>query len=54
MKKFFQRENGQSMAEYALLLALVAIVVIAGVSLFGTKIKDKFNGAATRIESAGT
>ncbi len=33
-------ESGQSLAEYGLILALVAVVAIAAVSLLGTTISD--------------
>ena len=35
-------ESGQDLAEYAILLALIAIVVIAAVRLLGPTIRDTF------------
>lgn len=43
LKSFWTDESGQTMAEYALLLALIAIVVIAALVLLGPKIADVFN-----------
>ena len=46
MKKildFLKDENGQGMAEYALILALIAIVVIGALTLLGPKIAVFFN-----------
>jgi len=36
-------ERGQGMAEYGLIIALVAIVVIVALTALGTRLKDKFN-----------
>ena len=44
-------EEGQTMAEYGLLLALIAVLVIAAVSLLGTNISTTFNTLATKIGS---
>ena len=38
-----KREEGQGLVEYALLLVLVAIVVIAILSLVGTTVRDQFS-----------
>lgn len=35
-------ERGQGMAEYGLIIALVAVVVIAALTLMGTKLMGKF------------
>jgi pilus assembly protein Flp/PilA len=43
------REEGQTMAEYGLLIALIAIVVIAAVTLLGTKISTAFTDIAGQI-----
>jgi len=36
-------EEGASMVEYALLVALIAVVVIAGAIILGNAINDKFS-----------
>lgn len=41
-----KREEGQTMAEYGLLIALVAIIVIGAVTLLGTNLRDAFNNIA--------
>ena len=43
------REEGQTMAEYGLLLALIALVVIAGATLLGTEIDQLFNSISTKL-----
>ncbi|MCS7038710.1 MAG: Flp family type IVb pilin [Anaerolineae bacterium] len=40
------REEGQDLAEYALLIALIAVVVIAGVVLLGNRILEVFRNIA--------
>lgn len=42
-------EKGQDLAEYALLIALIAIVVTGAVLAFGAKIASAFESAATNL-----
>ena len=45
-----QREDrGASAVEYGLLVALIAVVIIAGVTLLGTNLAAKFNQIAGAI-----
>ena len=44
LKKFFKDESGQGMVEYALIIALIAVVVIVAVTALGGGIKDKLSG----------
>ncbi len=48
-KKFLCRKDGASLVEYGLLVALIAIVCIAGVTLVGTKARDVFNNIAAAL-----
>jgi pilus assembly protein Flp/PilA len=48
-KKLFTREEGATLAEYGLLLALIAVVCIAAITLLGTKISTMFNSVAGSI-----
>jgi pilus assembly protein Flp/PilA len=41
--KFGETERGASLVEYALLLALIAVVCIAAVTLLGQKASSKFH-----------
>jgi pilus assembly protein Flp/PilA len=43
------REDGASMAEYGLLLALVAVVAIAGLTGIGSGLKGKFQQVADNL-----
>ena len=44
-----QREEGQTMAEYGMLVALIAVAAIAGVTFFGTQLQDFFNGLSGQL-----
>jgi pilus assembly protein Flp/PilA len=44
-----RREEGATMAEYALLVALIALVVIAGVTLLGTTLSGTFSNIANKL-----
>jgi len=54
MKMFIKDESGQGLAEYALILALVALVVIAALTTLGTKTKEKMEGVATKLGESTT
>ncbi len=49
LKRFIHEEEGQGMAEYGLILALVAIVVIGALTVMGEQIRNKFNEVATEL-----
>lgn len=51
MKRFLQNESGQGMVEYALIIALIAIVVIGAVSLLGGGVRDFFTGFGAQLDS---
>lgn len=44
-----RREEGQTMAEYALLLSLIVVVTITVIATLGTQIKGIFNSVASSI-----
>ena len=46
---FFKDENGASAAEYGLLVALIAIVIIVGVTSLGTKLNTDFTTIASKL-----
>ena len=46
-------ESGQDLVEYALLVALIAIVVIAALRILGPIIATVFNNIATNLQNAG-
>ena len=44
MIRFFKDESGQGMTEYILIIALIAVVCVAAIKLFGSQIKDETSG----------
>lgn len=46
---FWSDESGQDLAEYALLIALIALVVIAAVTLLGENINTVFTNIANAL-----
>jgi pilus assembly protein Flp/PilA len=52
VKKLARDEAAQGMAEYALLAGLIAVVVIAAVTLLGTNVKTTLNNIATAISGS--
>ena len=49
LKNFLQDEDGAAMVEYALLVALIALVAIVGVSATGTSINAQFAKISCKI-----
>ena len=49
--RFMKDEEGASMVEYALLVALIAVVVIAGALFLGGAIETKFNEVGSTLEA---
>ncbi len=45
-KPLLNNEEGQGMAEYGLILAVVAVVVVVGIALLGDNLLDFFNNLA--------
>jgi len=48
-KRFVRDEEGASLAEYGLLLALIAVICIGAIALLGTNISGLLSTAATGI-----
>jgi pilus assembly protein Flp/PilA len=46
---FFRNESGASAIEYGLIAALIAIVIIGGLSLVGDDLNKMFNAVVNRI-----
>jgi pilus assembly protein Flp/PilA len=51
MLKPVKKTKGQSLAEYGLILALIAIVAIAGLTTLGRNVNTQLNGVASTIGS---
>ncbi len=53
-RKFMREEDGATMVEYGLMVALIAVVCIAAVTTLGTNLNTKFSSVATSVGAAGT
>ena len=49
VRKFWKGEEGATMVEYGLMVALIAVVVMAAVGPLGTAIATMFGGIAAQI-----
>lgn len=47
--RFPEREEGQGMVEYGLIIALVAVVAIAGLIIMGPKVAALFTALGTSV-----
>ena len=47
------RERGASLVEYALLVALIALVAMAGVQVMGGAVGSAIEGGASSVQQAG-
>ncbi|MCD6217498.1 Flp family type IVb pilin [bacterium] len=47
--RIFSNESGQGLTEYALIIALIAIAVVAAVTTFGGSLSDFFGQITTTI-----
>ena len=54
IRQFVRNEEAATMVEYALMLALIAIVCIVAVQLIGTNANTVFNNAATKLTPVTT
>lgn len=48
-----KRERGASLVEYALLVALIALVAMVGMNQLGPAISQKFTDIGTTVQNAG-
>lgn len=48
--RFVRGERGQGMAEYIIIVILVAIIVLVAVRFFGKSVTNKFENATNEIE----
>jgi pilus assembly protein Flp/PilA len=51
MMHLVRDEEGASLVEYVLLVALIAVVCIAAITLLGNSARDKFNFTTDKIKS---
>lgn len=49
VRNWLHREEGQDLAEYALLIGLIALVVVLAVTALGENLTDVFNAIAEEV-----
>jgi len=49
INRFVRDEEGQDLVEYAMLLAFIALIAIAGVKTLGTTVDKFFSNVATAL-----
>jgi pilus assembly protein Flp/PilA len=49
LKSFIRDEEGATMVEYGLLVALIAMVALAGVTTLGTNLQSLYNTVAGSV-----
>lgn len=52
MKRFWNDESGATAVEYALMVALIAVVIIGAVTLLGQSAATKFNEAEAAVSGS--
>lgn len=52
LRKLFRNKKGQGLVEYALIIAGVALIAAAGISVFGHKVSDLISATATVLPGA--
>ena len=50
ISRFFRDESGATAIEYGLIAALIAVVIITGVTAVGTKLNSSFTNISTAIK----
>jgi Flp pilus assembly pilin Flp len=50
LRKLWQEENGQDIAEYAVMLAVILVIVVGTVRLIGSNANNVFSNVASPIQ----
>lgn len=50
LKYFWKDESGATAIEYGLIAALIAVVIITGVTAVGTKLSTTFSDLSTKLK----
>ena len=53
LARLHREEEGQGLAEYALILALIAVVAIVALLFLGGQISDKLSTIGSQLQSVG-
>ena len=51
LKETHRSEEGQDLAEYSMLIGLIALLVVVSLTIIGTSINDVFNAIALAIQN---
>ena len=54
MTRFIRDEDGATAIEYGLIAALIAVVIIAALTVLGRNISAKFSTIASSVQNAGS
>lgn len=49
LKRFVKDEEGQDMVEYALLLAVIALIALVGATALGGQVNTKFGNLSEKL-----
>jgi Flp pilus assembly pilin Flp len=49
-KQYYRSENGQDLAEYSLLIGLIALLVVVSLTIIGGSISTIFNAIAVALQ----
>jgi Flp pilus assembly pilin Flp len=50
LRKLWQRDEGQDIAEYAVMLAVILVLVVGTIRLIGSNANNAFSNAASSIQ----
>jgi pilus assembly protein Flp/PilA len=53
ISRFFKEEEGADAVEYALVIALIALAIVAGATFMGGAISNKLSGIGAQVCSTG-
>jgi pilus assembly protein Flp/PilA len=54
LKERISEDRGATAVEYALMVALIAVVIILAVTFLGTSAESKFNQVGSAVNNAGS
>lgn len=54
IQKFLREEDGVTAIEYGLIAALIAVVIIAAVTIVGTQLNKTFTAVGTKLSTANS
>ena len=53
IRRLWVEENGQDIAEYAVMLAVILVIVVGTIRLVGSQANNVFSSVATRFNKSG-